>query len=202
MMENDDDVMNYHHIVLVGLSGSGKSTIGPRLASRLDRLYVDTDKSVVARAGTSIETLFATRGEAFFRSYEREAVREAVAGPRAVIATGGGAPVDEENRRRLWDGNAVVWLDAPIEVLIRRLEGSHRSGRERRPLLADGGAAIRLPTLLASRGPIYGQAHFRIESGVTRPDTVVARILTELGHRPSGSARPRSDHPRQPRFER
>jgi len=118
--------VNFHHVVLVGLSGSGKSTIGPRLARRLDLLFIDTDKTVVARAGCPIDEIFATRGEATFRAFEREAVREAIAGPRSVIATGGGAPVDPENFRQLWEGNAVIWLDAPMEVLISRMEGSQR----------------------------------------------------------------------------
>lgn len=112
--------MEFHHIVLVGLSGSGKSTIGPRLARRLDLLFVDTDRSVVARAGKSIDEIFSEFGEPTFRAYEREAVREAVAGPRAVISTGAGAPIDATSRAALWEGNAVVWLDAPIDVLTAR----------------------------------------------------------------------------------
>lgn len=181
--------MNFHHVVLVGLSGSGKSTIGPRLARRLDLLFIDTDKTVVARAGCPIDEIFATRGEATFRAFEREAVREAIAGPRSVIATGGGAPVDPENFRQLWEGNAVIWLDAPMEVLISRMEGSQRAGREKRPLLANGGARLRLPALLEARAPIYSQAHVRVETGVVRPEVVVTEIIRQV--RP-GQTRTRS----------
>ncbi len=172
--------MNFHHVVLVGLSGSGKSTIGPRLARRLDLLFVDTDKAVVARAGCRIDEIFATRGEATFRALEREAVREAVAGPRSVIATGGGAPMDPENFRQLWEGNVVIWLDAPMEVLVFRMEGSLRSGREKRPLLADGGARLRLPALLETRAPFYSQAHVRVETGTQRPEMIVTEIIRQV----------------------
>lgn len=181
--------MNYHHLVLVGLSGSGKSTIGPRLARRLDLLFVDTDRSVVARAGMPIDEIFATHGEPSFRAFEREAVREAVAGPRAVISTGAGAPVDGTNRALLWEGNAVIWLDAPIDVLVTRLGRSEWPGRERRPLL-NGNAASRLPALLAARRPVYESAHFRVGTGLARPDVVVTEILRRLdGVKPGGRRR-------------
>ena len=185
--------MNYHHVVLVGLSGSGKSTIGPRLARRLDLLFLDTDRSVVARAGMPIDEIFAMHGEPSFRSFEREAVREAVAGPRAVISTGAGAPVDVTNRSLLWEGNAVIWLDAPIEVLVTRLGRSDRPGRERRPLL-DGDAASRLPALLEARRPIYESAHLRVGTGAARPDVVVSEILRRIvavDHAPGTHARER-----------
>ena len=180
--------MNYHHVILVGLSGSGKSTIGPRLARRLDLLFVDTDRSVVARAGKPIEEIFATAGEPTFRAFEREAVREAVAGPRAVISTGAGAPIDHTNRALLWEENVVVWLDAPLEVLVTRLGRSDRPGRERRPLL-NGDAAARLPALLDARRPIYETAHVRVGTGTARPDVVVSDILRRINPQPTPTRR-------------
>jgi shikimate kinase len=171
--------MTYYHVILVGLSGSGKSTIGPRLARRLDLPFVDTDRSVVARVGKPIDEIFATAGEPTFRAFERAAVREAVAGPRAVISTGAGAPVDLANRALLWDGNAVVWLDAPLDVLVTRLGRSDRPGRERRPLLSDDVAA-RLPSLLEARRPIYESAHVRVGTGAARPTVVVSEILRRI----------------------
>ena len=189
-------MIEFHHVVLVGLSGSGKSTIGPRLARRLDLLFVDTDRSVVTRAGKPIDEIFATAGEPTFRAYEREAVREAIAGPRAVISTGAGAPVDPTNRAALWDGNAVVWLDAPIDVLVTRLGRSDRPGRERRPLL-DGDAAARLPALLEARRPIYEAAHVRVGTGAARPDVVVSEILRRI--RSSPSRRQAGPNPKAPK---
>ena len=147
------------HVVLVGLSGSGKSTIGRRLAERLGRPLVDTDDLIVQRAGMPIPRLFVERGEPAFRALEREVVADAAAGEPAVIATGGGAPIDAENRRRLWEDNLVVWLDAPVEALVSRV-GPEGDGR---PLLA-GGAAERLSALRAERAPVYELAHLHVET--------------------------------------
>ena len=162
--------------MLVGLSGSGKSTIGRLLAERLGRPFVDTDALIVERAGMPIPQLFAERGEPAFRAVEREAVTDAVAGPAAVIATGGGAPVDAENRRLLWDGNLVVWLDAPVEALVRRV-GAAGDGR---PLLA-GGAAERLAALRAAREPVYSQAHLRVLTEEAGIDGTLDAILERVG---------------------
>src|SRR5688572_1405187 len=120
-----------------------------------------------------IPQLFAQRGEPAFRAVEREAVAEAVAGAPAVIATGGGAPVDAENRRRLWDGNLVVWLDAPVDALVRRV-GAAGDGR---PLLA-GGAAERLAALRAAREPVYAQAHLHVQTEESGIDGTLEAILT------------------------
>ncbi|HET7770058.1 MAG TPA: shikimate kinase [Chloroflexota bacterium] len=163
------------HVVLVGLSGSGKSTIGRLLADRLGRPFVDTDDLIVQRAGMPIPQLFAERGEPQFRALEREAVAAALDGPAAVIATGGGAPVDENNRRVLWDGNLVVWLDAPVGALARRV-GSAGDGR---PLLA-GGAAERLAALHVARQPVYSQAHLRVQTDEEGIDGTVAAILRRV----------------------
>ena len=160
------------HVVLVGLSGSGKSTIGRLLAERLGRPFVDTDDLIVQRAGMPIPQLFAERGEPEFRALERAAVAAAIDGPAAVIATGGGAPVDSDNRRLLWDGNLVVWLDAPVAALTRRV-GSAGDGR---PLLA-GGAAERLAALRAAREPVYAQAHLCVQTDDEGITGTVAAIL-------------------------
>jgi shikimate kinase len=167
--------------VLVGLSGSGKTTIGRLLAERLDRPFVDTDDLIVRRTGMPIPQLFAERGEPAFRAVEREAVAEALGGPAAVIATGGGAPVDDGTRRRLWDGNLVVWLDAPVEALVKRV-GAAGDGR---PLLA-GGAAERLTALRTAREPVYAQAHLRVQ---TEEAGIEGTMDAILAHVPSGSVR-------------
>jgi shikimate kinase len=164
------------HIVLVGLSGSGKSTVGVLLARRLGRPFVDTDALIEAEAGESIPRIFAGRGEPAFREIERRAVERAVAGPPAVIATGGGAPVDADNRAALWTGNLVVWLDAPVEELARRL-GEQGSGR---PLLAAGGPLARLRELRAAREAIYSLAHVRLDAARHTPQQLVDLVLERL----------------------
>ncbi|HEU5317870.1 MAG TPA: shikimate kinase [Chloroflexota bacterium] len=167
------------HVVLVGLSGSGKSTVGWTLAARLGRDFVDTDDLIVQRTGRSIPDLFRDEGEAAFRAIERDAVADAVARPAAVIATGGGAPVDPANRRRLWDGGTVVWLDAPVEVLAQRV-GQAGAGR---PLLS-GDAVGRLTALREARESVYAGAHLRLDTEALGIDRVVEAILDFLESRP------------------
>ena len=169
------------HVVLVGLSGSGKSTVGRLLAARLGRPFVDTDDMIVQAAGAPIPDIFSQRGEPAFRSLERAAVARAVAGQPAVIATGGGAPVDETNRRALWEGNLVIWLDAPVEALAARL-GAGGAGR---PLLAAGGPALRLAALREARAPVYRAAHARLDTASLSPDEAAATVAGLLqGGRP------------------
>ncbi len=169
----------FRHIVLVGLSGSGKSTVGRLLAERLGRRFVDTDDVIVARAGKPIPRVFEEQGEVAFRKVEAEAVDEVLNGEPAVIATGGGAPVDPANRAKLWTGNRAVWLDAPVDVLVRRV-GEAGSGR---PLLS-GDAAGTLARLRAKRESIYGTAHFHLDTTSLGPDEAVEAILTAIETQP------------------
>jgi shikimate kinase len=163
------------HVVHVGLSGSGKTTIGRLLAARLERPFVDTDDLIVRHAGRPIPEVFATDGEATFRAIERECVAEALAAAPSIIATGGGAPVDPTNRRALWDGNTVVWLDAPVEALVTRV-GEAGAGR---PLLS-GGAATRLETLRREREHVYAAAHLHLDTGALSTADAVNAILSTL----------------------
>jgi shikimate kinase len=149
------------HLVLVGMMGAGKSTVGKRCAKRLQRAFVDTDEVVETVAGAPVSEIFSRDGEAAFRALERTAVADACASPvPAVIAVGGGAVLDPENRRRLRDAGVVVWLHAPVEQLARRV-GDARS----RPLLA-GDAAATLRRLDALRRPAYeAAAHVTVDTG-------------------------------------
>lgn len=147
-------------VVLVGLSGSGKSVVGRRLAARHGAAFVDLDEAIEARAGRPIPQIFAEAGEAVFRAFEREVV--AALGPpdrsariRLVVATGGGAVVDPRNRWILYRGRLPVWIDSPVEVLAARL----RRSRHVRPLVAgqrDPVTALR--ALLADRERFYAAA--------------------------------------------
>lgn len=140
------------HIALVGLSGSGKSTLAPVLASRLgSRPVIDLDRVVEARFGESVADVFGHRGEAVFRDAESDALVTALAGPPAVIATGGGVVLDAENRRALVSSAFVVWLRAHPTHLEERLSGP----TEARPLL-EGDRAFALARLSEERAALYG----------------------------------------------
>jgi shikimate kinase len=138
------------HLVLVGLMGAGKTTVGAACATRLARPFVDTDDLVEANTGMTVAELFAHEGEVRFREVERQAVLDACATPApAVIACGGGAVVDADNRRRLHLAGLVVWLQAAPTTLMARVKAG--SGR---PLLEGRGTAT-LERLAVVRAAAY-----------------------------------------------
>jgi len=136
--------------VLIGLMGCGKSSIGRRLAKKLDVPLIDLDEFIVENAGKTIPQIFADEGEEVFRDMESKALKE-VLGSRAVIATGGGAVMREANRELLNQHPPVIWLKASPEFLAGRIEGDSN-----RPLIA-GGALPKLLELAESRYPLYEQ---------------------------------------------
>jgi shikimate kinase len=141
------------HLVLVGLMGAGKTTVGRLCADRLERPFVDLDDLIMTHAAMPIEDLFRERGEARFRELEREVVVDVCATPAPlVIACGGGTVVDADNRRRLRDAGTVVWLRAPTSVLAARVGND-----ESRPLLA-GDPAGALARLAEVRAEAYTAA--------------------------------------------
>ncbi len=130
------------HLYLIGLRGSGKSTVGRLVAERLSRAFLDLDELVEQTAGMSIEDMFRARGEAFFRELEAqslellaEAVRSGQGAP-GVVALGGGTCEREQNRERLRQSGRGVWLQAPLETLGRRLEQDRGKGKRRPALTA------------------------------------------------------------------
>lgn len=141
--------MTEKHLVLVGLMGAGKTTVGKRCAARLGREFIDTDDVVIALAGgASVHDIFDTGGESHFRELERQAVADVCSSPAPlVIGCGGGTVIDPENRRRLRSDGIIVWLQAPVDVLAARV-GDGQS----RPLLAGDpvGALSRLSSLRES----------------------------------------------------
>lgn len=163
------------HVVLVGLMGSGKSTIGRALAESLGWDFVDTDRIVERREGCSVAEVFATRGERTFRTIESEVLREVLANPtRQVIATGGGIVTSEDNRRSLRD-HEVIWLKADVDTLTRRVEKS----RADRPLLGDD-PRTRLTELSRQRSDLYAQVASRSESVDDRKVDDVVRSIASL----------------------
>jgi shikimate kinase len=164
------------HLVLVGLMGAGKTTVGAGCATRLDRPFVDTDDLVEVLAGRTVAELFAT-GEQAFRDVERQAVADATASPTPlVIACGGGAVLDAENRAALRARGFVVWLRADPAVLAERV----RDDGIDRPLLADGP----LPTLVRlaeTREAAYGAvADTQVSTGGRPPDAVADAVVEEF----------------------
>ncbi len=164
-------------MALVGLSGSGKSTLAPLLASRLGGyLTVDLDKVVVERLGRAVDEIFADGGEGAFRDAETEALSEALDGPPAVIATGGGVVLDVGNRQMLRQAQ-VVWLDAHPDHLQQRLAGT----TEARPLL-EGDLGFALARLHEERAALYAQvADLTVDVEGAAPIDIADEIVRALG---------------------
>src|SRR4051794_34331408 len=162
------------HLVLIGLMGAGKTTVGERCAARLGREVVDTDALVELTARASVAEIFARDGEAGFRALERAAVADVVASPEPlVISCGGGAVTDAANRAALRDGNVVVWLDGPAEVLAARVAGD-----DGRPLLASGDRVATLDRLAQTRADAYAaSAHARVDTAQLTVDEVTDAVL-------------------------
>lgn len=164
------------HLALVGLSGTGKSTVAPLVANAIGRRAVDIDRQVEVGAGESVTELFAARGEADFRRLELEAVRANLEGEDSVVSCGGGVVTTESARRLLGEQCEVVWLRAEPAELADRL----REGTEHRPLLADD-AETALRILAREREPLYAEVadHVVDVDGMTVQD-VVDRIIAEI----------------------
>lgn len=163
-------------VFLVGLPGSGKSTVGRQLARRLGLPFVDSDHVIEQRIGSSIRAFFDREGEAAFRDLEAQVIDEVTAGPLAVIATGGGAVLRPENRVHLHERGRVVYLRSTPEDLFRRLRHDRH-----RPLLQVADPLARLKDLHAQRHPLYAEtAHFAIDTGRPSVATLVNMILMQL----------------------
>lgn len=162
-------------IVLVGLMGAGKSTVGRRLARRLGLPFVDSDVAIEEASGASTAELFERYGEHDFRDGERRLVARLVDGTVRVIATGGGAFIDPRTRQLLNERAITVWLDASIEILAERT-----GRRNNRPLLQKGNRAETLSRLSEERQPMYQEAQIHIRSGNGAHGDVVEAIVSAL----------------------
>ncbi len=164
------------HLVLIGLMGAGKTTVGGRCAEALGRGFVDTDDVITAQAGTTVPEIFAAEGEAGFRARERAALADVVASPEPlVVACGGGAMVDAENRRAVRAHGFVVWLDGAPDELAARVEAD---GTDSRPLLAGAPTVVTLTRLADARAESYAAvAQARVETGGRDVEAVTAAVL-------------------------
>lgn len=162
-------------IVLIGMMGVGKSTVGRRLAARLGLAFVDADEEIEKAAGMSIGDIFARFGEAHFRDGERRVIARLMDGAPKVIATGGGAFMQDDTRALILGQATAIWLDADIDVLVDRV-----SRRESRPLLKDRDPRVVLTDLAGVRNPIYALAPIHVKSIAAPHEVTVDRILEQL----------------------
>jgi shikimate kinase len=170
-------------IVLIGYRGSGKSTIGKKLADRLWQPFVDTDELVVRKAGgRTIKDIFETEGEQRFRDLEAEVVREVALLQEHVIALGGGALLREDNRKLIKDaGHKVVYLKCEPEVLFQHIQADPDTAKTRPALTNLGGGVEEIRKLLADREPIYRQAMTaELEVTYLTPEEAVVYIVRLL----------------------
>ena len=160
-------------VVLVGLMGAGKSTVGRRLAAMLGRSFVDADDEIEEAAQRKVAEIFEQFGEAYFRDGERRVIARLIEESGGVIATGGGAFVDNETRALILDRAIAVWIDCDIDTLVERT-----SRRNHRPLLRNGDPKEILTRLHEQRRGFYSQAQIRI-AGIKGPHNCTARAIIE-----------------------
>lgn len=170
-------------IVLVGLMGAGKSSIGRLLAKRLDLNFHDVDCEIEKAAGFSIDDYFERHGEAAFREGERKVIARLLKGPPHVLATGGGAFMDPKTRAAIQKFGISIWLQADLEVLLQRV-----MRRSNRPLLKHGNPREIMEKLIAERDPVYALADLTEKTEQEPLEKVVERIVAALNEHGAGTA--------------
>jgi shikimate kinase len=163
-------------IVLVGMMGVGKSSIGRRLATRLGVPFVDADSEIEKAAGMSIADIFARHGEADFRSGEARVIARLLDGGPQVLATGGGAVMNADTRAAIKAKGVSIWLSAELDVLMRRIN----KRKNDRPMLQTADPAATLRELLVAREPVYALADLTVQSREVPHDAIVSEIMTAL----------------------
>ncbi len=186
-MEQDKDIVDrvrralgQRSLVLVGLMGCGKSSIGKRLSTRLGLPFIDADEEIERVAQKSISEIFADHGEAFFRDREAKVIARLLASGPQVLATGGGAFITPETRDKIREAGVSIWLRADLPVLMRRV-----GKRDTRPLLKNGDPEQVMKDLMASRYPIYAEADLTVESRDVPHDSIVSEIVAALARHPA-----------------
>ena len=155
--------------------GAGKTSIGRRLAARLDMPFVDADAEIEAAAGCTIEEIFEHHGEAAFRDGERRVIARLLEGPPQIIATGGGAYMDETTRALIREHAVCLWLRADLDTLVART-----SRRSNRPLLKQGNPRETLDRLMRERYPVYAESDITIDSQDCPPEETTQAALAAL----------------------
>ncbi len=169
------------NVILIGFSGTGKTRVGTEVARLLGWEFVDTDEEIERTAGKPVRQIFAEDGEPAFRDRERAQVREACRGERRVVSTGGGAPVDPENRAAMLSGGAVVCLDAQPSAIYRRLVEDAGNSVAGRPMLAGSDPLGRIASLKEERRACYASAHHTVATDDLTVEEVAVRIVELVG---------------------
>jgi shikimate kinase/3-dehydroquinate synthase len=178
------EALGARSIVLVGMMGSGKSSIGRRLAALLDLPFNDADTAIEQAAGMTVEDIFRVHGEPYFRDGEERVIRRLLHTGPQVLATGGGAVLSAKTRAEIAGSSVSIWLKAPVELLLQRV-----SRRDNRPLLKTADPRAVIERLLAERTPYYAMANLTIESRDAPHETVVDEVLSRLGSFLAGAQR-------------
>lgn len=171
-------------IVLVGLMGAGKTSVGRRLAEKLGIPFIDADQEIEAAAGQPIKDIFAEHGEAYFREGERRVIQRLLGNGAQVLATGGGAYMNDETRARIRAAGVSVWLKAPLPLLMKRVAKRHD-----RPLLQTEDPEAVMRDLMDKRYPIYAEADVTVESRDVQHGQMVNDVIRALAQL-DGSERP------------
>ena len=165
-------------IVLVGIMGVGKSTIGKRLSQYLDIPFVDADKEIEKAAGMSVEDIFDRFGEEAFRSGEKKVIKRLMDEGQKILATGGGAFMNEDIRKDIDKSGVSVWLNADLEILMKRVQR-----RANRPLLKTEDPEGTMKALLDERNPVYALSDVRIESRMVSRDVIAGEVVDLLAEK-------------------
>lgn len=163
-------------IVMIGLMGCGKTSIGRRVAHRLGLPFVDADEEIELAAGKTIPEIFAEHGESYFRDGERRVIARLLESGPQVLATGGGAFMNEATRTRIAERGISVWLKAELPMLMQRV-----AKRNNRPLLKTGDPEAVMRRLMEARYPVYALADVTVDSREDAHDAIVTDVIAALG---------------------
>jgi shikimate kinase len=170
------NLLGHKPIVLIGMMGAGKTTVGRRLAAKLGRHFVDSDEEVEKAAGMTIEEIFAAHGEADFRAGEVKVIARLLKDANVVLGTGGGAFMNAETRALVKSSAVSVWIKADFDLLFQRV-----SRRSNRPLLKTANPRETLQNLIDARYPVYAEADITVVSRDVPQDQVAAEVIDAVG---------------------
>jgi shikimate kinase len=168
-----------HAIVLVGLMGAGKTTVGRRLAEKLGLAFIDADHEIELAAGRTIPEIFAQHGEAYFRDGERKVIARLLENGAQVLATGGGAYMNADTRATIRRHGIAIWLRADFDLLMRRVRR-----RSNRPLLHNADPEAVMRKLIEERYPVYAEADLTVDSRDIAHASIVNSIIRNLARWP------------------